>query len=100
DYYKVVQTGRLTETDNTTAFFVQAHDGIVFNGIDWDVIRINANVVAEAGRASTAEGNIAGNGASEISRATTAEANIAGNVAANFSTLTANMYLLNPRVLT
>jgi len=57
DYWKVSNAGYLVDTNGGTGFYVNANDGIVFNGTDWDVIDNTNSTVASSGASITVSGS-------------------------------------------
>ena len=55
DYYKVTTEGFLNAhgaSDNTSAFYVNPNDGVVYNGTAWDIIDNTNSTVASTGSLS------------------------------------------------
>lgn len=55
DYYKVTTKGFLNAhgaSDNTSAFYVNPNDGVVYNGAGWDIIDNTNSTVASTGSLS------------------------------------------------
>lgn len=60
DYYKVITKGYLNAhgaTDNTSAFYVNANDGVVYNGSGWDIIDNTNSTVASTGASLNVTGS-------------------------------------------
>jgi hypothetical protein len=60
DYYKVATKGFLNAhgaPDNTSAFYVNPNDGVVYNGSSWDIIDNTNSTVASSGASITVTGS-------------------------------------------
>ena len=60
DYYKVITKGYLNAhgaTDNTSAFYVNPNDGVVYNGTGWDIIDNTNSTVASTGASLNVTGS-------------------------------------------
>lgn len=60
DYYKVTTKGFLNAhgaLDNTSAFYVNPNDGVVYNGTGWDIIDNTNSTVASSGASISVTGS-------------------------------------------